>query len=118
MCDSGSAAFTSDAVNLNDGYVTASREERKIIERKHYNYIAGFLTYLGTDPQVPSFTRSDTLKCTQIIYQTILTVCQGGYVRMSGRKTNIGHLSCISERVYELWVKRSLLRTILCVEGD
>jgi len=61
MCDSQSAV-TSDVINLNAGYVTGTRAQRKLIEDKHYYYIAGFLTYLATDPRVPAFTRNDTLR--------------------------------------------------------
>eukprot|EP01119_Soliformovum_irregulare_P021407 TRINITY_DN7121_c0_g1_i1.p1 TRINITY_DN7121_c0_g1~~TRINITY_DN7121_c0_g1_i1.p1 ORF type:complete len:556 (-),score=123.72 TRINITY_DN7121_c0_g1_i1:147-1625(-) len=61
MCDSTGSAFTSDVINLNRGYVTASQTEREKIAKDHYYYIAGMLTYLSTDPRVPAYTRRNTL---------------------------------------------------------
>jgi len=62
LCDSATAAFTSDVVNLNDGYVTANYAERKKIAQKHYYYEAGMLYYLLNDPRVPEATRASVKK--------------------------------------------------------
>jgi len=61
LCDSQSA-FTSDACDLNEGYVLGTRSQRKLIEGKHYYYVAGLLTYLSTNLSVPEYTRNSTLE--------------------------------------------------------
>jgi hypothetical protein len=58
LCDSANSAFTSDAVNLNSGYVTATDEQRKEIQAKHYYFEAGLLYYLYNDPSVPVSTQN------------------------------------------------------------
>jgi len=61
LCDSQSA-FTSDAIDLNAGWVLGSRAQRKIIEEKHYYYLAGLLTYLSTSSDIPVDTRKSVLE--------------------------------------------------------
>eukprot|EP00026_Physarum_polycephalum_P005478 Phypoly_transcript_05513.p1 GENE.Phypoly_transcript_05513~~Phypoly_transcript_05513.p1 ORF type:complete len:488 (+),score=93.26 Phypoly_transcript_05513:480-1943(+) len=61
LCDSY-AAFTSDAINLNIGYVEGSLAERAQIYTDTYYYVLGLVWFLATDPSVPEFTRNDTLK--------------------------------------------------------
>ena len=58
MCDSANSAFTSDAINLNQGYVNGSAESRRQIEQKTSDYVLGMLWYILTSPLVPNNTRS------------------------------------------------------------
>jgi hypothetical protein len=60
MCD-GASVFTSDAINLNRGYVNGTAESRRQIEEKTSDYILGMLWYILTSPLVPNKTR-DTLE--------------------------------------------------------
>jgi hypothetical protein len=60
MCDGG-AAFTSDAINLNIGYVEGSYPERAQIYNNTYYYVLGLVWFLATDPSVPEYTRNHTL---------------------------------------------------------
>lgn len=60
MCDGG-AAFTSDAINLNIGYVEGTDAERAQIYRNTYYYVLGLVWFLATDPSVPEYTRNHTL---------------------------------------------------------
>jgi FAD dependent oxidoreductase len=59
MCD-GPAAFTSDAINLNEGYVEGTYEERQEIVKNTYYYVLGLVYFLATDASVPNFTRANT----------------------------------------------------------
>lgn len=59
MCD-GPAAFTSDAINLNRGYVEGTAEEREQIYKNTYYYVLGLVYYLSSSPNVPEFTRNNT----------------------------------------------------------
>eukprot|EP01113_Clastostelium_recurvatum_P013251 TRINITY_DN1699_c0_g1_i2.p1 TRINITY_DN1699_c0_g1~~TRINITY_DN1699_c0_g1_i2.p1 ORF type:complete len:559 (-),score=111.32 TRINITY_DN1699_c0_g1_i2:64-1590(-) len=62
MCDSASSAFTSDAINLNKGYVDGSYSDRDTIRRQTLYYVLGQIYYLATDHAVPAATRNSTLK--------------------------------------------------------
>lgn len=59
MCD-GPSAFTSDAINLNEGYVEGSYAQREQIARNTYYYVLGMVYFLATDPSVPEYTRNST----------------------------------------------------------
>jgi len=43
----------------NDGYVTATAEQRSAIAREHESYIRGLLHFLRTDPRVPANVRGE-----------------------------------------------------------
>ena len=60
LCDGG-AAFTSDAINLNIGYVEGSTAERAQIYQNTYYYVLGLVWFLATDQSVPPYTRNHTL---------------------------------------------------------
>jgi hypothetical protein len=58
MCDSSNSAFTSDAINLNRGYVNGTVESRRQIEEKTSDYVLGMLWYILTSSLVPNRTRT------------------------------------------------------------
>ncbi|CAF0812902.1 unnamed protein product, partial [Didymodactylos carnosus] len=58
MCDSATSGFTSDAINLNKGYVMKTAEERKEIEQITYDYVMGLIWYILTSSLVPEHTRT------------------------------------------------------------
>lgn len=60
FCDGG-AAFTSDAINLNIGYVEGTGAERAQIYENTYYYVLGLIWFLATDPSVPEYTHNHTL---------------------------------------------------------
>ena len=62
MCDSANSAFTSDALGLNEGYVTGSHEERQLIRERHRYYVEGFLYYIRSSPLVPAHTKRSLFK--------------------------------------------------------
>ena len=62
LCDSTDSAFTSDAPNLNVGYIRGSYAQRRAIEAQHRDYVLGMLYYLVTSPRVPAHTRNSTLR--------------------------------------------------------
>lgn len=53
------SAFTTDPVNLNDGYVNGTDEDRRRIAQATSDYVYGYLWYLLTSPDVPEYTRND-----------------------------------------------------------
>ena len=59
MCD-GPAAFTSDAINLNRGYVGGTYIQRDEIAAITYYYVLGLVYFLATDPSIPEYTRNNT----------------------------------------------------------
>lgn len=59
MCD-GPSAFTSDAINLNRGYVEGTYAQRDQIAQNTYYYVLGLVYFLATDPSVPEYTRNNT----------------------------------------------------------
>ena len=62
LCDSTDSAFTSDAPDLNLGYIHGSYAQRRAIEAQHRSYVLGLLYYLSTSPRVPAHTRNSTLR--------------------------------------------------------
>eukprot|EP01112_Ceratiomyxa_fruticulosa_P003523 TRINITY_DN13854_c0_g1_i1.p1 TRINITY_DN13854_c0_g1~~TRINITY_DN13854_c0_g1_i1.p1 ORF type:complete len:559 (+),score=80.14 TRINITY_DN13854_c0_g1_i1:333-2009(+) len=61
LCDSQGSAFTSDAINLNQGYVDGSYEKRGQIANNIEYYVLGGLYFLATSEKIPSYTQK-TLK--------------------------------------------------------
>jgi hypothetical protein len=61
VCDSATAAFTTDAINLNKGYVEGCAAVRDHIYQNTYYYVLGMIWFLATDPSIPEFTRNNTL---------------------------------------------------------
>lgn len=53
------SAVTTDAINLNVGYINGTDEDRRRISQQTSDYILGFLWYLLTSPDVPEYTRND-----------------------------------------------------------
>jgi len=53
------SAFTTDSVNLNQGYVNGTDEDRRRIAQDTSDYVLGFLWYILTSSDVPEYTRND-----------------------------------------------------------
>ena len=53
------SAFTTDSVNLNQGYVNGTNEDRRRIAQDTSDYVLGFIWYILTSPNVPEYTRND-----------------------------------------------------------
>ena len=56
------SAFTTDPVNLGDGYVNGTDEDRRRIAQITSDYVLGFLWYILTSPDVPEYTRNSLEK--------------------------------------------------------
>jgi hypothetical protein len=50
--------FTTDPVNLSDGYANGTDEDRRRITQNISDYVLGFLWYILTSPDVPAYTRN------------------------------------------------------------
>ena len=53
------SAFTTDSVNLNNGYPNGTNQERQRIAQDVSNYVLGFLWFILTSLNVPQYTRND-----------------------------------------------------------
>ena len=56
------SAFTTDPVNLGDGYVNGTDADRPRIAQMTSDYVLGFLWYILTSPNVPEYTRNSLEK--------------------------------------------------------
>jgi len=53
------SAFTTDPVNLNEGFVNGTDEDRRRIASQTADYVYGYLWYLLTSPQVPQLIKDE-----------------------------------------------------------
>lgn len=58
ICGTGSSAFNSDAIHLNQGYVNGTAEDRLRIAQMTSDYILGMVWYILSSSLVPNHTRT------------------------------------------------------------